>query len=113
MAVAARLHQCPGCYNRGVPLGPWQPLELTYWSLATALAVGLAAWGYFQARSARWPTRILSMLGFGWFGFAGIQAAGFHLGPQSSQWFALMFAAFMPFVIAGLFEMRAARRAKH
>jgi hypothetical protein len=89
-----------------VEVGPWQPLEFTYWPLATVVAVGLAAWEYFETRSAQWPVRILSMLGYGWFGFAGIQAAGFHFGPQSSQWFVLAFAAFVPFVIAAFFELR-------
>lgn len=87
-------------------IGPWQAVEFTYWPLATLVGAALASYGYYANRNEDIAVRTFVALGSGWFGFAATQMAAFHVGAQASQWFALTWASFIPFVIAGLIKAR-------
>ena len=93
-------------------VGPWQPLEFTYWPAAVGLGFIVAAYGCYEARKASWLIRILAMLGYAWITFAWVQGAGFHTGAQASQWFVLGLAGFPLLVLVGIVLRRANQKTK-
>jgi hypothetical protein len=84
-----------------MPLGPWQPIQFTFWSLGVLFLAAALTMAIYETRRTKLALRVPILLVSAWSAFAAYEAAGFHVGPQANQWFVIAFAPF-PFVAAAV-----------